>query len=67
MGGPVQSYTAIVVSDEDFKAHIDGNELINEKTYLEWRQDHHECTFTPTAHWDFDNQMRGVIPSAYAH
>jgi hypothetical protein len=66
MAGPLESYTVIVVSDEDFKAHIDGNELIDETTYLEWQQDHHECTFTVTAE-DVDRQMRGVIPSAYAH
>jgi hypothetical protein len=55
-----QSYTVVVVSDQDFKAHIDGNELIDETNYLTWRQDHRECTFE-ASDVDRDTLMRTAV------
>jgi hypothetical protein len=66
MGGHLQSYTVVVLSDEDFRAHLDGNELIDENDYLEWRQDHHECAFTATPNSNLDKQMREVNTNAHA-
>src|SRR5271156_4271987 len=55
------SHTVVVVSDSDFRAHLDANELINDASYPEWRRDHHECTFKASANQSLDKEMRKAV------
>jgi len=55
------TFTVVVVSDDDFKAHLNGNELINDTSYPKWRRTHHECTFKALSNEYLDQQMRKVL------
>lgn len=56
-----QACTVVVVSHVDLRAHQDANELIGLQSYPDWRQRHHECTFTLNGAASADSQMRLVI------
>jgi hypothetical protein len=58
----------VIVSDEDFEAHQNANELINRESYPSWRKPHHECSFVlKPGDNDPNQQMRMVIHSHYAY
>ena len=42
----MKSFTVIVVSHVDLRAHRNANELINIKDFQAWLEPHHECKFT---------------------
>jgi len=58
----LDSYTVVVLSDPDFRAHRDGNELIDDSSYAKWKKSHHECTFKASSNQTLDEQMRKVVP-----
>jgi hypothetical protein len=61
-------HIVVVLSDEDFKAHVDGNELIDNTAYpMAWQRDHHECTFKALSNRSPDEQMREVLPTHDTH
>lgn len=54
------SFMLVIVSDEDFQAHKNANELINIESYPIWRKSHHECLFAPNENDDANWEMRKV-------
>jgi hypothetical protein len=60
MGTEEASHTVVVVSDPDFRVHLNANELINDVSYPEWRGDHHKCTFT-ASYQSLDEEMRKAV------
>lgn len=56
-----ETLTLVIVSDEDFKAHQNANELINIEDYPVWRKSHHECVLKLNENDEANEQMQRML------
>ena len=57
-----ETLTLVIVSNKDFQAHRNANELINIDSYPIWRKSHHECTLSLNRNHDASQQFQTVHP-----